>query len=128
MPSFAPGKTDLQQARTEWTLAGDERSASGRAGLLAIPVGEQRAFLRESVNVGRLVAHHATMITTRVIPPDVITPEDEDVGLLVGCLRECRYKREHGGKDSGRYSFHDCLEGRFDLSWAALVAVEKRDS
>ena len=93
----------------------DERRASGRAGLLAIPVREHCAFLREPVNVGRLVAHHATVIATRVVPPDVVTPENEDVGLLalarrsffggwVRCLRERRHEyrsREHGGKDLG---------------------------
>ena len=50
--------------------------------LLAIPVREQRTFLGDAVNVGRLVAHHAAVIATRVVPADVVAPEDEDVGLL----------------------------------------------
>ena len=36
-----PRQTDLQQAGTQWTLAGDERRASRRATLLAIAVCEQ---------------------------------------------------------------------------------------
>ena len=79
---LCPRQTDLEQAGAQWTLAGDERRASGRATLLAIPVREQSAFLRDAVNVGRLVAHHAAVITTWVIPADVIAPEDEDVGFL----------------------------------------------
>ena len=112
---LCPRQTDFEQAGTQWTLAGDERRASGRAGLLAIPVGEQRALFGDAVNVGCLIAHHPAVIATRVIPSDVVTPEDEDVGFLalprrslsggwIRCQRERRYEyrgREHGGKDSG---------------------------
>ena len=83
---LCPRQADLEQAGTQWTLAGDERRASRRTGLLAIPVGEQRAFLRDAVNVGRLVAHHPAVIATRVVPADVIAPKDEDVGFLIRCL------------------------------------------
>ena len=43
-----------------------KRGAAGGAALLAVPVGEHRAFLGDAVDVGRLVAHHGpgcTMLT-----------------------------------------------------------------
>ena len=48
---------DGQQAGAERMLAEDERRAAGRAALLGVGVGEERALLRDAVDVGRLVAH-----------------------------------------------------------------------
>ena len=59
--------------------------AFGGAGLLAVVVGEQRAFLRDTVNVGRLVAHHALVVGADVPVADVIAPDDEDIGFLCLC-------------------------------------------
>jgi hypothetical protein len=69
------------------------------------------------------------VIATWVIPADIVTPEDENVGFLLSCLRKRRYEyrgREYGAKDSGWHSFHDYLGDWLDLSWPDLVAVEKR--
>ena len=52
-------QADLEVAGAESALAGDERRASRGAALLAVPVGEHRAFFGDAVDVGRLVAHHA---------------------------------------------------------------------
>ena len=52
-------QADLGQAGADGRLPGDERRAAGGAALLAVPVGEQRAFLGDAVDVRRLVAHHA---------------------------------------------------------------------
>src|SRR5262249_19552860 len=51
------GQPDLGQAGADRRLAGDERGTAGRATLLAIPVGEYRAFLADAVDVGRAIAH-----------------------------------------------------------------------
>ena len=78
-------QANLEQAGAEAGLPGDEARASGRAALLAIPVGEERALLRDPVNVGRLVAHHALVVRADVPIADVIAPDDEDVGFLHLC-------------------------------------------
>src|SRR5262249_29639501 len=63
-------------------LAGDERRASGRAALLAVPVGEAGALAGDAVDVRRLVPHDAAVVATRVEPANVVAPDDEDVRLL----------------------------------------------
>ena len=73
---------DLEHAGAEAGLAGDETGASGGTALLAVPVGEQRAFLGDAVDVGRLVTHHAVVVGADVPLADVITPEDQDVWFL----------------------------------------------
>ena len=45
------GQPDLQQAGAHRALAGDEGGAAGGAGLLAVIVGEDPAFLRQPVDV-----------------------------------------------------------------------------
>ena len=54
-------QADLGEAGADGRLPGDERRAAGGAALLAVPVGEQRAFLGDAVDVRRLVAHHALL-------------------------------------------------------------------
>ena len=80
-------QADLRQSGADGRLPGDERRASGRAALLAIPVGEPRAFFGDAVDVGRSIAHDAAVVATRVKPPDVVTHDDEDVGFLIRALR-----------------------------------------
>ncbi len=93
---------DGEQAGAERVLAEDERSAARRAALLGVGVREQRPFLRDAVDVRRLVAHHAEVVGADVVDADVITPDHEDVGLLVRRLRrndsthQCRQNDEHG--------------------------------
>ena len=48
-------------------LAEDERRAAGGAALLRVGVGEERAFLRDAVDVRRLVAHHAEVVGADVV-------------------------------------------------------------
>ena len=66
-------------------LAQNERCAPRRAALLRVRVGEHRAFLRNAINVGRLVAHDAQAVGADVVSPDVIAPDDEDVRFFVSC-------------------------------------------
>ena len=92
------GQSDLGQAGAHRRLAGDERGAAGRAALLAVPVGEDGAFFGDAVNVGRLVAHHAHVVGADVELADVVTPDDQDVGL-VGCRgRLQRHKQNQESK------------------------------
>ena len=73
----------------ERMLAEDERRAARRAALLRVGVGEERAFLRDAVDVGRPVAHDAEAVGADVVAADVVAPDDEDVGLL-GCASGAR--------------------------------------
>ena len=81
-PTVAPGHADLGQTRADRVLAGDEARAAGGAALLGIVVGEGDSFLRDAVDVGRAVAHHAETEVADVRYPDVVTPQDEDVRLV----------------------------------------------
>jgi hypothetical protein len=56
-------QADFEHAGAETRLAGDEARAPGGAALLTIPIGEQRAFLRDAVNVRCFVAHHALVVS-----------------------------------------------------------------
>src|SRR5262249_46727489 len=90
-------------AGADWRLPGDERGAAGRAALLPIPISEPRPFPRDAVNVWRLVAHDAAVVTTRVEPADVIAHDHENVGLLGLRLRVGDSKheaRQHGSGNS----------------------------
>jgi hypothetical protein len=77
------GQADLGQAGADRRLAGDEGGAARGAALLAVPVGEERAFRGDAVDVGRAVAHHAVVVGADVELADVVAPDDEDVRLLV---------------------------------------------
>src|SRR5262249_2520984 len=80
------GQADLQQAGAEAALPRDERGAPGRAGLLGVEGGEDRAFLGDAIDVGRAVAHHAAVVGADVPVADVVAEDDEDVRLS-RCLR-----------------------------------------
>ena len=77
---------DLGQAGADRVLPGDERGAAGGAALLAVVVGEGRAFVADAVDVRRAVAHLAAVVVADVPPADVVAPKDEDVRLarLIG--------------------------------------------
>ena len=63
-----------------------------RAGLLAVVVGKDRAFIGDAVDVGCAVSHHAAVVGADVPVADVIRHDDEDVRLLRLCLsgRDCQ--------------------------------------
>src|SRR6185369_347743 len=75
---------DLGEARADGRLSGDERRAAGGATLLAVPVGEDRSFLADAVDVGRLVAHHAHVVGANVELADVVAPDDKNVRFGLG--------------------------------------------
>ena len=83
------GQPDLGQARSDRRLPGDEGRAPRGAALLAIPVGKQRAFLGDPVDVGRAVAHHAQIVGAHIEPADVVGHDHENVRLPAGCRGRC---------------------------------------
>ena len=98
-PFLGARQPDLEKAGAEGRLARDECRAPGGATLLAVPVGEQRAFLCDAVDVGRLVAHHALVVGADVPVADVVAPDHQDVGLL---RRRLRKRRRGQGEERGQ--------------------------
>jgi hypothetical protein len=74
--------TDRGEAGAQRNLSGDEVGAAGGTARFRIIIGEAHAFSGELVEVRRLSRHHALMIGADVEPADVVTHDDEDVGLL----------------------------------------------
>ena len=76
------GQADLGEPGADGALAGDERGTSGGAALLPVPVGEERAFAGQPIDVRRAIAHEAQVEAAGVAPADVVAPDDEDVRRL----------------------------------------------
>ena len=72
-------QANLRQAGAKWRLSGDERRATCGARLLAVIVGEQRTLARNTVNVGRPIAHHALVVSADIPIPDVVGHDYENV-------------------------------------------------
>ena len=68
------GHADLGEAGADRLLAGDEGGTAGGAALLAVEVGEHRAFPGDAVDVGRPVAHDAVVVAADIEPADVVAP------------------------------------------------------
>ena len=102
-PEVGARQADLEQAGPKARLAGDEGGAAGGAALLAIVVGEDQAFVGDAVDVGRLVAHHATVVVADVPVADVVAHDDQNVRSLLLLRRERQrpeseqHSRTHGG-------------------------------
>lgn len=75
------GHADGEQAGGEWVLAEDERGTAGGAALLRIRVGEECTFAGEAIDVGRLVAHDAVVVSADVVHADVVTQITRMFGL-----------------------------------------------
>jgi len=60
-------------------------------------IAEDRAFFGDAVNVGRVEPHHAVAVGADVPHPDVVTHDDEDIGLLLLCRhRTCDQRKRRG--------------------------------
>ena len=102
LPTFrCAGDADLGHAGADWAGAVNERSTPGSATLLSIVVRKEHTFLGNSVDVGCLVTHHATVVVADVFRADVISPDDKDVGFLCGLGLSRRYHC-HGNHQRGR--------------------------
>ncbi|MCY1187179.1 hypothetical protein D9M73_281310 [compost metagenome] len=69
-------------------LAENEGSTPGGAGLLAVGMGEQRAFSADTVDVGGFVTHHALVVSTQVEDADVVAEDHQDVRFVGGLCTE----------------------------------------
>ena len=87
LPAFFGSRhTDFRHAAPHWNAAADECRATCCAALLSIIVGETNAFASDSIDVWRLVAHHATVVVADVPRADIVAPNDEDIWLLLLCF------------------------------------------
>ncbi len=97
------GHADLRQPRADRVLAADEAGAAGSAALLAVPVGERRAFLGDAVDVGGLITHHALAVVADIPVADVVAPDDQKIRFV--CSHVLR-------PFSGRSPLTRCHHGR----------------
>ena len=58
--------------------------------------------LRDTVDVRRLVAHHAHVVGADVEAADVVAPDDEDVGFFLIGRRRRSHKKYHDGQQQKR--------------------------
>src|SRR5262245_259638 len=96
-------QSNLRQAGPDWRLAGDERCAACRAALLPVPIGKHTAFFKDTIYIGRPIAHYAVVVGADIEPSDVITPDDQDVWFFcchffsfpgwVGVLGDARQRK-----------------------------------
>src|SRR5262245_45344650 len=85
-------------------MSEDKGGAACGARLLRIHVSENRALIRDAVDVWGLVAHHPAAIGTDVPETNVIAPDNDDIGLFLSCLcgrlsypgygNSCNHKKE----------------------------------
>src|SRR5260370_23735932 len=109
-------RANLGYSGSDGRLAGEESSSSCGTALLRVPAEEHRTFFADAIDVGRLVAHVTAVAEAGVIPTDVVTHDDQDVGLLrtagllrVGrslCGRTARREKTQDGKR------HHCLRSK----------------
>ncbi len=64
------------------SCAGDEVGATRRAARLRVVVGEEHPFLGQLVEIRRPSSHQAAVVGADVPPADVVTHDDDDVGLF----------------------------------------------
>src|SRR5215475_8091314 len=79
------GHTDLRETRADRVLAADEARAPGGATLLRVVIGEGHALFRNAVDVRCAIAHHAATEVADVPDPDVVAPENQDIGFVRLC-------------------------------------------
>jgi hypothetical protein len=63
-------------------LSGDECGAAGCTRLLAVIIGEDRAFVGNAVDVRGAVTHLAAIVGADIPVADIVSHNDEDVRLL----------------------------------------------
>ena len=54
--------------------------------LLAVGVGKHHSLFREPIDIGCLITHQTVRITTQIRYADVVTPDHENVRLILFLL------------------------------------------
>ena len=81
---FRARQADFQQARSKGTLAGNESRSSCGTTVLAVAIGKQDSVVGDAVDVRRVVSHRAPVVGTDVKIADVVAPDHQDVGFVLG--------------------------------------------
>ncbi|KAG1246706.1 hypothetical protein G6F65_020545 [Rhizopus arrhizus] len=76
--------TDFRQAGAARRLPGNEGGPARRATVFSVVVGENRAFIGDTIDIGRSVAHDPSGVGADVGLPHVIPKNDKNVRLLAG--------------------------------------------
>ena len=93
-------ETDFREAGSEHALAHDVGRPTCIAGLLTAKIGENHALPGNPVDVRSAVADQTHGIGADVALADVVAPDDEDAGLLLGRDRNHgRYGEQAGYGD-----------------------------
>jgi hypothetical protein len=126
------GLSDRSHPSPDRKLAGDKVGPTRRAARLGVVIGEDRAFGRQLVDVGRPPCHQAAVVGADVPHADVVTHDDDNVRLgtltlltprIRGTTREhqCRQEDEDRGFDSFHCLFHD----ESSILWQAASRSER---
>jgi hypothetical protein len=84
---FRAWQTNLQQTGPKRTLARDKRCTTSGTALLSVPIGKHCTIGRDAIDVRGFVAHHAAVVRTGIEPADIVTPDYQDVRLVLGHAR-----------------------------------------
>ena len=95
---WAAGKLRQDHAGAQRMHAGEEGVAPGRAALLGVVGHEDRAFVADAIDVGRLADHQAAVVDARLHPADVVAHDEEDVRFALR-LRGRRLRRTRRGNE-----------------------------
>ena len=118
-------QADLEHPRADGGLAGDEGGPPGGAALLGVGVGEERPFLRDAVDVGRAVAHHAAVVGAHVPVAHVVAEHHQDVGLLarLGLRRDGAQRHHDGGEKRRRQQLRLHSSSSLELAAGGAASV-----
>src|SRR5262249_38507035 len=115
-PNIRAGQTYFGQACSDWRLSRDEGCAARGATLLAIPARKHCAFLADPIDIRRPISHIAAVIDARVIPPNIVAENDEDVGFLR--LREGIGRGEDQCQEQTSYCSYSCFH--MEVVWDSV--------
>ncbi|EXI71476.1 MAG: hypothetical protein AW07_03538 [Candidatus Accumulibacter sp. SK-11] len=87
--AWAAGKLRWNHAGAQRMHAGEEGVAPGRTALLGVVMHEDGTFLGDAVDVRRFADHQPTVVDARLHPANVVTHDEQDIGLARG-RRRCR--------------------------------------
>src|SRR6185437_15064331 len=74
---------DFGEPGPKTALTRNKRSAACCAALLPVRIGEAHPFFGDPVDVRSLISHQSAAVAAEVTDPDVVSPDDEDIGLLI---------------------------------------------
>jgi hypothetical protein len=96
----AAGQLRRNHAGAQRMHAGEERVPACGATLLGIVMREDRAFIADAIDVGRLADHQPAMVDARLVEADIVAHDEEDIGFLL--LRDHRRADQSGQRHQHR--------------------------